>query len=117
MDEVDETVCHGMLEGGSCILQTKANYLIHECAPWGCECSLVMIFFLDLDLVISKKSVQERKDLMSGACIENMIDEGCLEVVFGTCAIHIMEVCANMDGTLFLFMGTGFETHVVYAMG
>ena len=38
---------------------------------------------------------------MFGACINNLIDEGCWEVVFGTCPIEIMEVCANVDGTLF----------------
>ena len=69
--------------------------------PRGCENSLVTIFFLDLDLVISRKSVHEGKDLMSSACIDHMIDEGCWEVIFGTHPIHIMEVCAHADGTLF----------------
>ena len=89
-----ETVCHGMLEGGSSILQTKGHYSIGECAPLGCECSLVTIFFPDLDLVISKKSVHEGKGLMFGACIDNVIDEGCWEVVFGTRPIEVAEtVC------------------------
>ena len=87
MDEVTETVCHGMLEGGSSVLQTKGHYSMSECAPWGSECSLVTILFPDLNLVIFGKSIHEGKDLMSGACIDNMIDEGCLEVVFGTCPI------------------------------
>ena len=72
------------LEGGSSIFQAKGHDSISECAPRGCECSLVMIFFPDLDLVISRKPVHEGKDLMSGACIDNMIDEGCWELVFGT---------------------------------
>ena len=38
---------------------------------------------------------------MSDACIDNLIDEGCWEVVFGTRPIEITEFCANMDGTLF----------------
>ena len=84
MDKVTETVCHGTLEGGSNILQTKGHYLIRECAPQGCECSIVTIFFPDLDLVISRKSIHEGEDLMSSACIDNLIDEGCWEVVFGT---------------------------------
>ena len=96
-----ETLCYGMLEGGSSILQTKGHYSIGECSPRGCEYSLVMIFFLDLDLVISGKPIHEGKGLMSGACIDNLIDEGCWEVVFGTHPIEIVEVCANMDGTLF----------------
>ena len=42
---------------------------------------------------------------MSGACIENLIDEGCGEVVFGTCSIEVMEVCENVNGTLFFIHG------------
>ena len=102
-----------MLEGGSSVLHTKGHYSIRESTPRGCECSLVAILFPDLDLVISEKPVHEGKYLMSGARIDNMIDEGCWEVVFGTLPIQIMEVYANVDGTLFLFTGTGFETQVV----
>ena len=69
-----ETISHGMLEGGSSVLQTKGNYSIGECDPWGCECSLVTIFFPYIDLVISKKSIHEGKYLMLGACIDNLID-------------------------------------------
>ena len=96
-----ETICHGTLEGGSRIFEAKGHDLIRECAPWGCECSLIMIFFLDMDLVISRKFVHEGKDLMSSACIDNLIDEGCWEVVFRTCPIHIMEVFTEVNGTLF----------------
>ena len=72
-----ETMFHGMLEGGSSILQAKGNYSIGECAPWGCECSCVMILFPDLNLVISGKVIHEGKELMSSACIDNLIDKGC----------------------------------------
>ena len=85
-----ETICPGMVEGGSSVLYTKWHYSICECAPWGCECSLVTIFFLDMNLVISGKAIHEGKDLMSDARINNLIDEGCWEVVFGTCPIYII---------------------------
>ena len=101
MDEVVEIVCHGTLEGGSSILQTKGHYSIGKCAPRGCECSLIMILFLDLNMVISRKSVHEGKYLMSGACIDDLIDEECWEVSFGTRPIQIIELYTNMDGTLF----------------
>ena len=39
---------------------------------------------------------------MFSTCIDNLIDEGCWEVVFETRPIEITEVCENMDGTLFL---------------
>ena len=38
---------------------------------------------------------------MSNACINDLIDEGCGQVVFGTCPIEVTEVCANVNGTLF----------------
>ena len=87
VNEVMETMCHGALEGGSIIFQTKGHYLIRECALRGGECSLLTVFFLDLDLVISRKPIHEGKDLMSGAHIDNLINEWCWEVVFGTCPI------------------------------
>ena len=100
-----EAIHHGALESGSSVLQTKGHYSICECAPQGCECSLVMIFFPNLNLVISGKSVHEGKDIMSGTCIDDLIDEWCWEVVFGTRPIQIAEVCTNVDGTLFLIHG------------
>ena len=60
-----------------------------------------MVFFPNLDLVVSEKTIHEGKGLMSSACIDDLIDEGCWEVVFGTCPIEVAEVCANMNGTLF----------------
>ena len=62
-------------------------------------------FFPDLDLVISKKTIHEGKGLMSGARIDDLIDEGCGEVVFGTCPIKVAKVCANTNGTLFFIHG------------
>ena len=117
VNEVIEAVCHGALEGGSSIFQAKGHDSICEGAPWGCECALVMIFFSDLDLVISRKSVHEGKDLICGACINNLIDEGCGKVVFETHPVEVAEVCAKQMVPYFLFTGTGLETQVVYAMG
>ena len=42
---------------------------------------------------------------MSNACIDNLIEEGCWEVVFRTRAIDIMEVYANADRTIFFIHG------------
>ena len=117
VNEITEAVCHGTLEGGSKIFEAKGHDSVHECAPWGCEHHLVMVFFLDLHLVVSGKSVHERKGFMSSACIDDLVNERCAEVVFGTCPIEVMEVCANVNGTLFLFTVTRLETQVVQAMG
>ena len=96
-----KTAHHGALEGGSSIFQAKGHDLICECAPWGCEFHLITVFFLDLDLVVAEKIVHEGEGLMFGSCIDDLVDEQCREVVFGTCPIEVMEVCANVNGTLF----------------
>ena len=38
-------------------------------------------------------------------CINDLIDEGCWEVVFGTRPIDVMAVCAKANGTLFFIHG------------
>ena len=58
-----------------------------------------------MNLVISEKSVHEGKGLMFGTCIDNLINEGCWEVVFGTHPVEVVEVCANANGTLFFIHG------------
>ena len=103
VNEIMEVVCHGTMEGGSRIFEAKGHDSVCECAPWGCECCLIMVLFLDLELVISIKTVHEGKGLMSDACIDDLIDEGCGEVVFGTCPIEVMEVYANVNGSLFFY--------------
>ena len=100
-----ETICDGTLEGGSSIFEAKGHDSVGECAPWGCECCFVMVFFLDLDLVITGKSVHEGEGLMSGACIDDLVNERCGEVVFGTCPIEIAKVFANINDTLFFIHG------------
>ena len=96
-----ETICHGVLEGGSNIFEAKGHGSIRKCAPWGCELHIIMVFFPDLDLVVAEKTVHEREGFMSDACIDDLVNERSGEVVFGTCPIEIVEVYANANGTLF----------------
>ena len=100
-----EAMCHGTLEGGSSIFEAKGHGSVGECAPWGCECHFVMVFFQDLYLVVFGKIVHEGEGLMSSACIDDLVDERCGEVVFGTCPIEIVEFCANVNSTLFFIHG------------
>ena len=76
------------------------------------------VFFLDLDLVVPEKTVHEGEGLMSGVCIDDLVDEWGGEVVFRTCPIDIVTVCANVNGTLFFIHGNRIRNpQVVYAMG
>ena len=44
VNEVMEAMCHGVLEGGSRILEAKGHDSVGECAPWGCEYHFAMVF-------------------------------------------------------------------------
>ena len=105
VNEIVEAVHHGALEGGSSIFEAKGHESIGECAPWGCECCFVTVFFFYLDLVVTGKSIHQGEGLMSGACIDDLVDEWCGEVVLGTCPIEIMEFYANTNSTLFFIHG------------
>ena len=100
-----EAVFHGVLEGGSSIFEAKGHDSVGECAPWGCECRFATVFFPDLYLVVSRKTVHEGKGFMSSACINNLINERCGEIVFGTHPIEVMKFCTNTNGTLFFIHG------------
>ena len=42
---------------------------------------------------------------MANKIIDDLIDEGCWEVVFGTCVIEVAKVYANADSALFFVDG------------
>ena len=52
-----------------------------------------------------RKIVHEGKYFMSGASIDDLVNERCGEVVFGTFPIEVMEIYANTNGTLFFIHG------------
>ena len=105
VSKIAEAVHHGALEGGSSIFEAKGHDSVGECAPLGCEYRFVMVSFLDLDLVVSGKIIHEGEGLMSGTCIDDLVNEWGGEVVFGTCPTNIKEVYTNANGTLFFIHG------------
>ena len=100
-----EAVCHGTLEGGFSVFYIEGNYSVCECAPRGGERSFVLVFLLDPNLVVSEKIVHEGKDLMSDTHVNDLVNEQCWKIVFGTSQIQIPEVHANSDGALFFVHG------------
>jgi hypothetical protein len=42
---------------------------------------------------------------MACTVVDNLIDEGCWKVVFGTCVIEITKVRADVDNALFFING------------
>jgi hypothetical protein len=89
------------LESHPDIFESEGHDAIGKGAPWGCEGGFVLIHLLDLDLVIARKSIHEGEDFMTDTSIDDLIDEGGREVVFGTSLVEVAEVCANSNGALF----------------
>src|ERR1700722_9086089 len=86
--QIVEYVCHRPLESCAGILQAKRHDTICKSTPRGNECSFILIGWVYLNLVIARESVHEGESLVAGAVINDLIDEGRWEVVFGTCIVE-----------------------------
>ena len=96
---------HGLLKSGSRIFKGKRHNFICKCAPRGCESFLVLVVFPDLNLIITGKTIHERKYFMASASIIDLVNEQSGEVVFGTCQVQVTEFSIDMNGTLFFVNG------------
>ena len=56
-------------------------------------------------MVIARESVHKGESFVAGTVVDNLIDERCWKVVFGTCIIEIVKVGANVDSALFFVDG------------
>jgi hypothetical protein len=92
---------HGPLEGGSSIFKTKRHFTIRECTPRINECHFVLVFGFDLDLIISQKNIHERKGLTTSTFINDLVDEWCWKIIFGTCLAQITEIGTYTNRALF----------------
>jgi hypothetical protein len=101
MFEVVKHKRHGPLESGSNILETKRHFSTGECTPWTNECRFVLVLRFDLDLIISSKTIHERKGFTTGAFINDLIDEWGWIIIFWTCLIQITEIGTYTNRALF----------------
>ena len=62
---------------------------------------------MNLDLIVAREPVHEGQGLMVGTVINNLVDERCWEVVFGTSMIEIMKFGADVNSALFFVNGDG----------
>jgi hypothetical protein len=72
---------HGPLKRSSNIFQTKRHLLIRERTPWTDERGFVLVFGLDLYLIVSRKTIHERKGLATYAFIDYLINKWCGEII------------------------------------
>jgi len=61
----------------------------------------MLIFWLDMDLVISQKSIHKRKYFVPSTIIYNLVNERCGLIILWTFQIHIVEVIAHSNVALF----------------
>jgi hypothetical protein len=99
--QIMKDVCHRALESCAGVFEAEGHDTVCKRTPRGNECGFVLIGWVNLNLVIARESVHERKGLVTGTVIDDLIDERCWKVVFGTCVIKIAKVSANANGALF----------------
>jgi hypothetical protein len=99
--EVMENVSHGPLESHTSIFESKRHDVIRKSTPWGSECSLILVCGMDLYLIIAREPIHGGQGRMANIVIDDLVNERCWEVVFGTSVIEIMKVNADTNGALF----------------
>jgi hypothetical protein len=102
MLEIMERKIHGPLEGISSIFETKRHLTIGKCTPWTNECGFVLVFGLDLYLIISRKTIHERKGLATCTFINYLVNEWCGKIIVWTGLVQITEVRTYANHALFL---------------
>ena len=61
----------------------------------------MLVFKLDLYLIVSQKTIHERKGLATYAFIDYLDNKWRGEIVFWTSLVQIMEACTDANRTLF----------------
>ena len=107
MFEVMKRKRHGPLECGCSVLETKRHFAIGEGTPRTNECRFVLVLRFDLDLVIARETIHERKGFTTSALINDLVDEWGWIIIFRTCLIQITEIGTDMDRALFFIDWNG----------
>ena len=100
-----ENLSHRSLVCGTGILQTERHHRIAEDAEGCSKRRMLLILWMHLDLVISRKSIHEGHPLKSTCIVDNDIRDWEREIVFRTCFIQVPEVDANPDFAILLHDG------------
>ena len=102
MLEIMESRRHGPLEGSYNIFETKRNLMIGKCTPWKNERNFVFVLRFDLYLIISQKTIHERKGLTTCTFINYLVNEWCGKIIFWTGFIQITKIRTYENHSLFL---------------
>jgi hypothetical protein len=82
-----ENIGHGSLECCTDVLESKRHDTIHKSTPWGGKFCFILICWVDLYLIVARESIHEGQGLMANVVIDNLVNERCREVVFGTSVV------------------------------
>ena len=87
MDQIMKAIGHGPLECGTSIFKAERHDAIGKGAPWGSKSGFVLVLLVDLDLIVSKKTVHEREEFMPHTRINELVNKWHREIVFGIGAV------------------------------
>lgn len=82
---------------GRSILQTKRHHCVLGRAPFCSKCCLMSIFWRNYDLMVTRKAICERIDLLSSYIVQYFVCKWCREGVMQTCIIQFSQVHTNSD--------------------
>jgi hypothetical protein len=99
--KIMENIGYGPLKRSTYILESKRNDMIRKGTPRCSKSSFVLICWMDFNLVIAGEPVHKGKCLMVSTIIDDLVDEGGWEVVFGTSMLEIAKICVDGNSSLF----------------
>jgi len=115
--DVVEHIRHRSLKCIPNIFKAKGKPFVLESTPGEDEGCLILISRCNVDLVVARKTIHERKEFSPSTFINDLINEGSGVVIFWTGAIEITVININVDGALLLCHGTMFDTQSVRGIG
>jgi hypothetical protein len=101
MLNIVESVGHSSLKRSTSVLQTERKFTVSESTPRTNESGFVLVLRSDVDLIIARKSIHERKDFVAGTVIDNLIDERGRKIVLRTSLVDIPIIYTNANTTTF----------------
>ena len=65
---------HAALVGGASVLQTEGHDVVAVDACWRDECSELLVFDFELDLVVTRVCVEKRKESAARSGVDDLVD-------------------------------------------
>ena len=82
LHQIVENVKHTPLEGGKCTAKAKRHPPVSIRAKWASEGGLLLVFYSNLNLKVSKIAIQEAIEWVLGNSLKKLINEGSREMFY-----------------------------------